>query len=210
MLFADLSHDDFSLIHKPIDELSLAVGETLYQAGAPFDRVYTLREGLIKLVQYLRNGEQRIVRLLKQGDVAGMEALRGQTYEHTAIVLQPISVCRIPVEVVQRLNLDTPRLHRQLMARWQHALNEADAWLTELSTGSARVRVARLLLRLTDCCSDKLIYLPSREDLGAMLAITTETASRVIARFKRGGCLQELDAQGVRINRSTLEQIAFN
>ena len=187
VLFADLSHDDFSLIHKPVDELVFKVGEALYQAGDLPEHVYTVREGLIKLVQFLPNGEQRIVRLLKQGDVTGMEALLGEPYAHNAIVHQPVSACRIPVEVVERLSWDTPRLHRQLMARWQQALREADVWLTELSTGSAKVRVARLLLRLTDCCSDNLICLPNREDLSAMLAITTETASRVIARFRRGG-----------------------
>ena len=210
VLFADLSHDDFSLIHKPIDVVSLPANAVLYSAGSSGAHVYTVREGLIKLVQYLPNGEQRIVRLLKQGDVVGMEALLGQPFKHTATVLQPVSACQIPVEVVERLNRNTPRIHRQLMTHWQRALNEADAWLTELSIGSARVRVARLLLRLTECCSDSLIYLPNREDLGAMLAITTETASRVIARFKRGGCLQELDNDRVRINRGTLEKIAFD
>jgi hypothetical protein len=31
VLFADLRHDDFQLIHKPVDELSFGVGETLYR-----------------------------------------------------------------------------------------------------------------------------------------------------------------------------------
>ena len=108
VLFADLSHDDFSLIHKPVDELVFKVGEALYQAGDLPEHVYTVREGLIKLVQFLPNGEQRIVRLLKQGDATGMEALLGEPYAHNAIVLQPVSACRIPVEVVERLSRDYP------------------------------------------------------------------------------------------------------
>ena len=73
------------------------------------------------------------------------------------------------------------------MSRWQRALSEADAWLTELSTGSARQRVARLLLRLVRDRESSECDLFSREDMGAMLGITTETTSRTIAEFKRQG-----------------------
>jgi CRP-like cAMP-binding protein len=171
VLFADLDREDFGLIHQPIDELRLAVGETLYRPTDTPEYVYTVREGLVKLVQYLPEGRQRIVRLLRQGDLAGMEVLLGRPYQHSAWVLDTLSVCRIPVAVVKRLGSETPRLHGQLMERWQRALTEADTWLTELSTGPARDRVVRLLLRLADYSTPEKTYqIPSREDIGAMLA----------------------------------------
>ena len=207
VLFADLDREDFALIHQPIDELRFAVGEPLYRPADPPEHVYTVREGLIKLVRYLPEGRQRIVRLLRQGDLAGMEALLGRAYEHSAWVLEAVSVCRIPVAVVRRLADETPRLHQQLMARWQRALSEADAWLTELSTGPARERVARLLLRLADATTDKTCQIPSREDMGAMLAISTETASRIIAELKRGGRIQELENNRIRTDIQALSEI---
>lgn len=207
VLFADLEHGDFALIHKPIDELQFSPGQSLYRPGDTPDYVYTVREGLIKLVQYLSTGDQRIVRLLKQGDVAGLEALLDHAYQHTATVLEPVKICRIPITEINRLSKETPRMHQQLMSRWQHALSEADSWLTELSTGPARVRLARLLLRLTLCCPNELIHLPSREDIGAMLAITTETASRLVAEFKRKGYLMEVDAKRMRTDIARLERI---
>jgi CRP/FNR family transcriptional regulator, anaerobic regulatory protein len=81
------------------------------------------------------------------------------------------------------------------MARWQRALSEADAWLTELSTGSARQRVARLLLRLVRDRESSECELFSREDMGAMLGVTTETTSRTIAEFKRQSLLVETSGQ---------------
>jgi CRP/FNR family transcriptional regulator len=206
VLFADLDREDFGLIHRPIEELRLAVGETLYGHKDAPEYVYTVRGGLLKLAQYLPEGRQRIVRLLRQGDLAGMEALLGRPYQHTALVLDTLSVCRIPVAVVRRLERETPRLHDQLMDRWQRALAEADAWLTELSTGPARDRVARLLLRLVDSTSGKTCQIPSREDIGAMLAISTETASRIIAELKRGGQIQELENNRVCADVQALSQ----
>lgn len=193
VLFADLREEDFRLIHEPVDELELGVGDTLFRAGEKPGYVYTVRRGLIKLVQYLANGDQRIVRLLRQGDLAGIEALADQAYAHHAVVLESLMVCRIPVSTVHRLARDTPRLHKRLMERWQQILGRADLWLSELSTGPARTRVARLLIRLARCCDSDTFYLPSREDMGAMLGVTSETVSRTTAEFRREGLLTVLD-----------------
>lgn len=207
VLFADLEHDDFARIHGPIDEMRFETGEPLYQPADPPRYVFTIRDGLVKLVQYLPDGSQRIVRLLRQGDLAGMEALVGQPYQHTAIALAPVDVCRIPATVVERLGAETPKLHRGLMSRWQRALSEADSWLTELSTGPARQRIARLILRLGQT-RDGGFRLPSREDIGAMLAITPETASRTIADFRRRGLLRERPDQRLVADLDGLREIA--
>ncbi len=208
VLFADLQRDDFAIIHKPIEEVEYLPGESLYEPGTEPNHVYTIRQGLVKLVQFLPDGNQRIVRLLKQGDAAGLEVLVGQPYQHTARVLESVSACQIPSSVIVKLSEKTPRLHQQLMARWQRAVNQADTWLTELSTGPARTRFARLMLLLQDLDENGFIYLPSREDIGAMLGITTETASRITAEFKREGHLEEIEFHRVRANITYLERIA--
>lgn len=210
-LFSGLAEQDFDHIHEPIDQFELRPGTRLYQAGDKGDFMYTIRNGALKLVQYLPDGSQRIVRVVRRADILGLEALLGQAYQHEAIALQHTEVCRLPVKVVRHLSKESPKLHEELLQRWQRALNEADAWLTELSTGSARHRVARLLLRLIvdpmgeteDECE-----LFSREDMGAMLGITTETASRTVAGFKREGLLQEIAGNRYRVDSVRLREIA--
>lgn len=206
VLFADLTEPDFNLIHLPIDEIAFEPGATIYSAGGDGATLYTIRSGLVKLVQYLPDGTQRIVRLLRNGASAGLEAILGKAYEHTAIALQPTQVCRIPRQVVERLSRETPRLHGQLMQRWHAALRQADDWLTELSTGKAPQRLARLLLQLAE--PDGGVTLFSREDLGAMLGITTEHASRTVAEFKRNAILMELAPNRYRCDVAQLTAIA--
>jgi CRP-like cAMP-binding protein len=185
VLFADLNEDDFTHIHHPIDMVESYAGDALYHPEDHARHIYTVREGLVKLVQYLPDGTQRIVRLLKQGDVAGIEATLNKPYQHEAIVLDDALVCRIPVKVITDLSQSTPRLHKSLMEKWSSAVMEADQWLTELSTGTSKERVARLLLKLNEITPADRFTMPSREDIGSMLGITTETASRIIAEFKR-------------------------
>ena len=105
--------------------------------------IFTVRSGLVKLVQYLSDGTQRIVRLLRQGDTLGLEVLLDRNYEHTAITLQGAACCRIPRTIVQRLSEETPRLHRQLMLRWHQSVARADEWITKMSTGRRRGRGSR-------------------------------------------------------------------
>jgi CRP-like cAMP-binding protein len=209
VLFSDLHHPDFALIHQPIDDLHYPAGSILYRSGEHCEHVFTIRAGLVKLVQYLPSGNRRIVRLLRQGDLAGIEVLVGQPCQHEAAVLEPVRLCRIPVTVVERLSRETPRLHRQLLNRWQRAVSDADAWITALSTGTARARVARLLLRLSESDPDGTCYLPGREDLGAMLGITTETASRVVAELVRAGLVRPAGPRRARILRADLDRIAL-
>jgi CRP/FNR family transcriptional regulator len=166
-----------------------------------------VRCGSIKLLHYQSEGGLRIVRLLGRGDIAGLEALLGQPYQHEARVLETASLCRIPVAVIEQLNRDTPRLYRQLMSRWQRSVSEADAWLTGLTTGPSLTRVARLLRHLAESTQSDTIYLPSREDIGAMLGITAETASRITAELRRKQILTELDQRHVRLDLARLETL---
>jgi CRP-like cAMP-binding protein len=94
------------------------------------------------------------------------------------------------------------------MQRWQHSVSEADAWLTELSAGPAQTRVARLLLHLAETVQSDTIYLPSREDIGAMLGMTAETASRITAGLRRKHILGEIDQRHAKLDLAELETLS--
>ncbi len=190
-LFSGLTERDFEQMHEPVEQVDMKPGQVLYKVGDAGHHLFTVRSGLLKLVQYLPDGTQRIVRLVRSTDVLGLEILVGQHYEHEAVVLRASELCRYPKEAVTRLSQNNPVLHKDLMTRWQKALTDADAWLTKLSTGSAKKRMANLLLRLLEDGTTEC-YLFSREDIGSILSITIETASRTISEFKRLGLMKEI------------------
>lgn len=208
VLFAGLDETDFRHIHQPIKEIALSSQMPLYRMHERGAALFTLRNGVMKLLQYLPDGNQRIVRLLKSGDVLGLEALVDQPYQHDAVALTDCEICAIPIGVIERLSREQPRLYKDLMARWQQALSEADAWLTQFTSGTARQRVARLLLRLTCPEQGDQLQLFSREDMGAMVGLTTETVSRTIAELRRQGLLRDRGAQAQECDRQALHRIA--
>ncbi|MBE2293920.1 MAG: Crp/Fnr family transcriptional regulator [Phycisphaerales bacterium] len=209
VLFAGLEEADFGHIHQPIKDIALGPQEALYRMQERGNHLFTLRGGVIKLVQYLPDGSQRIVRLLKDSDALGLEALVEQPYQHDAIALTDCEICAIPIAVIKSLSQHRPRLYQELMVRWQQALAEADIWLTQFTTGTARQRVARLLLRLS-CCAEGNHPLPlfGREDMGAMVGLTTETVSRAIAELRRQGVLRDRGSNIQECDREALRRIA--
>ena len=209
VLFSGLTEENFKQIHKPIDQFQLEPGSKIYGAGDVAKYMYTIRSGLVKLVQYLPDGTQRIVRLLKTSDVIGLEAVLDSVYKHDAIAIQDTEICRYPAVAAQEFSISNPKLHHEMMSRWQRALDEADSWVTQLSTGTSKQRVARLLLLLAKGSDDSSCSLIGREDMGAMLGITTETASRTVAGFKREGLLEKITSTMYRCDRERLEEISF-
>jgi len=208
VLFSGLSNRELDAILQPIDNLHVPQHAVLYDQADEAPNLYTVRSGLIKLRVGLHNGGQRIVRLLRQGDVAGMETLVGEPYHHSAVALLDTDVCRIPREVVLLLDKTSPSVHKALLQRWQHLIDQADHFIVALSTGPAEARMARLLLTLGCHSPHPENLLPSREDMGALLGLTTETASRVIAEFKRRGLIQVEKRDCVAYDHAGLTQLA--
>ena len=196
VLFADLNEQDFGLIHAPIDDLEFHAGQALYAEGQAALGVFTLRKGMVKLVRVTADGRQRIVRVLRPGDVVGLESLATAHYVNEAVALTDVSVCRIPLAVMQTLNANSPRIHKRLMETWQRALREADDWLAEVNFGTARQGVCSFILKMRSTVDPTQTTLFGRDDMGAMMDLKLETVSREISALVRQGVIEPLDRQG--------------
>ena len=122
VLFSSLKDEDFALIHKPIAEPRFEKGQILYFEDDPADHFYTVREGLVKLVHVTADGKEQILRLLKRGDVLGLEALVGKKYKATAIAIDSTLTCQIPLSVIIKLDRNLPHFRGQLLNRFSSLL----------------------------------------------------------------------------------------
>ena len=195
-LFANLTEEDFARIHAPIDNLAYRAQQTLFNEGDKASGIFTLRSGMLKLSRITGDGRRRILRLLRPGDVVGLEALVTGRYDSEAAALTDITLCRIPTEVVQKLSQSSPRMHAGLLGKWQKALREADDWLASINFGTARQRVCHFILKMRHTNAPGVVTLFSREDMGAMMDLKQETVSREISALVRIGALQPLDRLG--------------
>lgn len=164
----------------------LPAKRVLYAQDAAAEHVYALRKGTVKLLHRGPGGEARMVRWMKAGSIAGLEALLEPRYRHSAVALEPVEYCRVPLSVLRHLEGAGASYYRELMRHWQANLDAADSYVGMLGTGSTEQRLARLLLALGEAECPSL----PRSDIGAALGVSMETASRLMAGFRRRGLIR--------------------
>lgn len=194
-------------IRANVDILRFPARTRIYAEKSAGEYVYSIRSGLVKLEQQSGDGRARIVRLATPGTTLGLELLFGTSYRHTALVLHSTDLCRIPVRLLRTLRDDQKELCDSLLRHMQQNIDAAGFEITQLSTGTAQARIARLLLHLSvDNATDARQWI-MREDIAALLGVTLETVSRTISDMKRRGLISEEQHYFV-FDRPELERIA--
>jgi len=211
VLFSNLSDDDLRTvvqgICEPIDQFSYSKGSVLYQEGDVDNAIYTIRSGLVKLVRYLPDGRERIIRLMKATESIGLERVLGRPYGHTAVVLKNVTACRIPIDVLQQLDEEKPRFYRKMMERWATTLFQADDYIMLLLSGTVKQRVVHLIQWLSEYTQSKnksTVELLSGSDMSAMLNITVESVSRSLAEMKRLNIIRHTHGESYEYSKKDL------
>lgn len=206
MPFAALDEAQLEVLLQPIDHFIAPGGTRLVAEGASAASLYTIRRGFVKLQGVTPEGRARIVRLLRPGDVIGLETLAGHGHLHTAVAITEVDVCRIPTSLLHDLELRNPALHELLLTRWEAALRQADEFILGLLGGSAPARMAHLLRLLVDLAHGEPPPRLSRQEIAAACDLTPETASRIASDWIAHGWLVE-SADSFRIDRDALDRL---
>jgi len=172
--------------------VTYAADETVYHQGDVALNAFTLRRGLVKLIKTLPNGRTQIVRVLRAGDLFGFDGFAGEPYNHTAIPLSEIEVCRLPLGELMDLKKQNPEIENTMMRRWIQHLREAEDMMLELGAKKAAERLVSFLLRWCENMGGGWVVLPlSRAEIGELLGLTIETVSRFLSDWKRQGFINE-------------------
>jgi len=215
LLLADVSPEQRAEFDTMVHDYDFDHASVLYRATTPVAAVYFIQKGAVKLVQTAPDGDQRVIRVLRIGDVAGIESIFSPDYEHTAFALGDVSVCGIPVTCFRKFAAGSGRTQMWLLQKSLMALKEAESWLSQLvcSSTPARMRMARLMLRLRVDEGDFIHRLAIKE-MGAIIGLAPETVCRIISDFSRQGIVAKDDSGSVfsqryfRGNIQALEKIS--
>jgi len=206
-LFGALPPASLARISTLITAQELKAGDRLYGSGEVGSSIYTIRSGIVRFERLDAGGDRRIARLAGRSDLIGQEALLQRPYADDAVACTPVQLCRIPGRLIDEWGEAHAPLSRELMRRWQEALEQAAAWAANLTTGVARRRVLHLLARLEALGGDSgVIWLPRRDEMSAMLDITVETASRIVSQLARDGVIGRLPRHQARVDLRLLSR----
>ncbi len=192
---------------QALDALPLAVeatrlvayspGQTIFYEGKDVEVLYVIRDGRIKLLNYLENGRARIVRLHNRSSFLGLNGLMDEPHAHEAVAIDDVHIYQIPMQLIMGVKDNDPDTYSHLLEHLQAYLKMADTWITDFSTGAIRARVARLLGFLVDNdvetgpCEVTLLTV---EEMADILGVTPESVSRIMADMKRKNILREVNS----------------
>ncbi len=174
--------------------VSYSPGQTIFYEDEEVDALYVVRDGRIKLLNYLENGRARIVRLHNKSSILGLNGLMDEPHTHEAVAIDDVYIYQIPMRLIIAVKNKDPDTYSHLLEHLQEDLKMADTWITDFSTGAIRARVARLLSFLMDKDVDTgpcEVTLLTVEEMANILGVTPESVSRVMADMKRKNILWE-------------------
>ncbi len=176
--------------------IAVTQGACVYRMGATGSAWRVVR-GSVRLDSLTPDGEQLFANLAVAGDVIGAETMIFGHYSFEATALAATELEPWPSsDVAEKQNVQQCLL--ETLAKSERQVADVMA----LRGGEAQTRVMHLIRLLqgrsvlSNVQRDSDIELPPRKDIAEMTALTIETVSRCISRFKQNGLLIPLLKRG--------------
>lgn len=169
-------------------------GEPLYRQGRPVLAVYPIRQGSTKSLYQSPLGWRQVTGFSLPGDVIGMEQNEATTHAVSAIALQDMTCCAVPVEAL-REQMAHASFRQGVMDALRRDAERERVLLVAIGSMKASQRVAMLLLDLAGeqrrrgYPDGTLTLAMSRNDIASYLGLTLETVSRLLSRFASEGLI---------------------
>ena len=214
-IFADLSESAWQELISLMRPLEFEPGGMIFREGMLAFGLYILCRGKVKLAKHTRGGHSQILKLLGPGEILGEKTLFDQeTYTCYAKALEPSRLMFIPREEFLPFLRRHPSVALHLIERLSHENKVFGDRLVEITSRSARERVARALVELAEAFGEETaggwdigVELP-RAELAEMAGVSTETAIRILSEFKERGFVALPGRRVLIVNRDEMRALA--
>lgn len=198
---------------------TLQPGDPLIWEGEDSLLVANVIQGMLKLTNCTEDGREQIVGVVYPSDFIGRPF--SGTSNHSVTALTDAEVCLFARADFDRIAGGNQALEHKLLKRTLDELDRSRKWMLLLARKSAEEKIATFLLDMSERLVDPGCEAPdgelldefelpfSRQQIGDILGITIETASRQMTRLKRESIIDLPTRRTVRIcDRAALEAMA--
>ncbi len=190
------------LSKKEVEDLSVVVktgtvlqkGEYIYHQGDDFHSIVAIKSGSAKLVANDVQGHEYILNVLLPGELTGFDGLYLNKYSCSAIALEAMSYCELPVDQFEVLCNKVPGIARELFKHSSEAIKDSQEKVIS-SKYPAEEKVAMFLTSLSDRLKQRGLSslrfnIPlTRQEMGDHLGLSLETVSRMLQQFQHEGLI---------------------
>lgn len=169
-------------------------GQIIFYEGNPAFALYCISKGRVKIYKMLKNGEQKVIRILIPGELLGYRSLLAdEPYAATAEAIEHTVICAIPKDTFIKVLRQSPDLALKFLAKMAVELRTSEDQIIILKEFSARQRTAQLLISLIDNPNKPnpvIKGILSRNEMAQMIGVMQETFSRTLHYFLNQGIIE--------------------
>jgi CRP/FNR family transcriptional regulator len=171
-------------------------GQSLFHEGQVAFGIFCLRSGRVKISRASGGGKTHLLRIQTPGALLGLEDLfAGDVHNTTAEMIDEGTACFVHRAAVMEIFQHQPQAARAIASELAQIARRSERERTELTLGTVREKVARVLLDLARSHGAPerpgiRIDLPlTREEIAEMAGTAVETTIRQISAFRDEGLL---------------------
>lgn len=180
----------------PYQHLKLRRGEKAHRIGHPFDALFVVRCGEMKIISQDEAGEEKVQAFAMKGDLIGSDGIHGRNHVSEAVALSDCELVVVPFRRVRELTQLAPDLDMALYAFLSREIDGQRKLSGMLAGLGAEARVARFLAQLADRYaalgySQRAFELRmTRQEISSYLGTTVETVSRAFTGLHKMGLIR--------------------
>lgn len=202
-----MNEDELSELAQLAIERSYASGEFVFWEEDAPEWIYIVATGRIKVIKHSSSGKEFIVAFFNPGEMFGEVAVfENKPYPASAQAADDTSVLRISRENFLAFLSSRPEVALRIVSILGGRLRDAQGRLRDLAGERVEQRLARILLMLSGKLGPTLPF--TRQEIADMAGTTTETAIRVLSRFKDGGIIRSVRGQTLVVNENKLRLLS--
>ena len=192
----DLSQQETEQLNAIVHRVEpLNKGDILFRKGDKLQSIYAVISGSFKT---LIDGTQKqhIVGFYLPGELMGLDAISGHTYQNTAFALETSTYCELPFDRLADLTISLPKLQNRFFSLLSQEISVSTGKQQLITKITAAETLAYFLIDISNRYKQRgfspyeFYFTLSRADIGNYLGLAEETISRIFSKFQQKGMIK--------------------
>jgi CRP/FNR family transcriptional regulator len=191
-LFQGLSDEDLAQVAAIARERRYRKGTIVFNEGDPGEVIYFIKEGKVRVTRLAAGGQEQVLKVWEPGAAIALVVLADkQPYPATAQVVEDAILFAVRVDELMGVIAQSKDLAANAFRVVGQRLRLARDIAHDLAVHSTHGRLANLLLKTSEEKGSSRFSLGlTHQDIAGMIGTSRETVTRVLADFRRTGCIK--------------------
>lgn len=191
-LFEGMTGEELAMVAAITRERRYRKGTIVFEEGDPGNVIYFVKDGKVRVTRLAAGGQEQVLRVWGAGSAIGLVVLADKApYPASAQVADDAILYAVRVDDLVALIPECRTLAANAFRVVGQRLRAARDTAHDLAVHTTHGRLASLLLKTAEEReSSRFNFGLTHQDIAGMIGTSRETVTRVLADFRRTGCIK--------------------